>query len=157
VVSSSPTAPRPWVAENFFICADSRGFAVVCLSRPGRPCPLLFLCALAALREILGTIWAGTPTLLEKQGPTGASALPGAVFIRVDSRHSRLSVFHGRDGRAPFFDLGRFGETTLPFFRWALTEQRPPVFLCAFAPVREILLASKKSLDCIFMQYTIPA
>jgi hypothetical protein len=23
-------------------------------------------------------------------------------------------------------DLGRFGETTLPFFRLALTEQRPP-------------------------------
>jgi len=27
VVSSFPTAPRPWVAENFFIRADSRGFA----------------------------------------------------------------------------------------------------------------------------------
>ena len=28
----------------------------------------------------------GTPTLLEGQGPTGTSALPGAVFIRGDSR-----------------------------------------------------------------------
>ena len=36
-------------------------------------------------------------------------------------------------------DLGRFGETTLPFFRLALTEQRTPVFLRAFVPSREIL------------------
>jgi len=96
VVSSFPTAPRLRSAENFFIRVDSRGFAVVCLSRPRRPCPLLFclgplrradptffrlalteqlppvfLCALAALRENLGTAWA------RADGDVGA---PGTGF-----------------------------------------------------------------------------
>jgi len=37
-----------------------------------------------------------------------------------------FASFAGKGGFAA--DLGRFGETTLPFFRTALTEQRPPVF-----------------------------
>ncbi len=40
-----------------------------------------------------------------------------------------FASFAGQGGFAA--DLGRFGETTLPFFRWALTEQRPPVFFSA--------------------------
>jgi hypothetical protein len=35
--------------------------------------------------------------------------------------------------------VGRFGETTLPFFRLALTESALLFFLRAFAPWREIL------------------
>ena len=41
-----------------------------------------------------------------------------------------FASFAGQGGFAA--DLGRFGETTLPFYRLALTEQRPPVWF--FSP-----------------------
>jgi len=45
-----------------------RGFAVVCLSQPRRPCPLLYLGGSAG---DLGTMWAGRPTSLRSKGRRG--------------------------------------------------------------------------------------
>jgi len=80
------------------------------------------------IREHLPTfagkkMWAGRPLSL-RGGADGDVGAPGTAFIRADSRHSRLSVFHGRDGRAPFFFVWvRYGEPTLPFFRLAARRE----------------------------------
>ncbi len=97
---------RPTKNSTVFIREHLPTFAGLCLSRPRRPCPLLF--CLGPLRRadptfffdwrlcarFLGTMWAGRPHSL-RGGADGDVGAPGTAFIRGDSRaYERADQFY---------------------------------------------------------------